>query len=541
MEQPPTSSPDDNASSCASDEVSDSNLNESEKLELAKQEDRAVWYLRILCFIFLGAFALGVILPVYTKSRQREQRDFDVAFDVSAGKVISTVSRVVDARFGQIKNFANDITSHAEYVKKKTNATWPAVTLPDFEFRAKETARLSDVISIFMFTRVEPATKAAFLAHTQEEKGWIDESIAFNTGVPVDELNFTFPLFDDLKDRNDTTREWHPIEWEDFPHGFDYFAWQSYPMRKKATLLREIPGRSGNGTAAEYVIATHRPALPESFDFWNQEDEDNPRRVGFGEYLQFYDGLDYEEDPAVNAYYPVFDRLYGEDKEVVAMLLVGIYWRSYFVNIFSPGTPAMHIVMENSCNQTYTYVVQGSNASFIGHGDLHEEAYSYKKRTFEITSPAEGSVEESDAVCYYSIHVYPTSEMESFYKTRNPLTFAMSLAAVFLLTSIVFLLYDFCVGRRQAKVLKSARQSGSLVKNLFPEEVRDRLYQEQEAKSQEEQQKATWSKLPRLGNHENGETAGADTSSAIATLYPECSVVFADLKGFTNWSSSRTP
>lgn len=516
---------------------------EAERLEFAKKEDCAVWYLRILCFLSFGVFAIAMIFLVFVKLSKREQQDFDHGFDVSAAKLISTIDRVAKARFGQITHFANDITSHAEFTKKKSNITWPMVTLPNFEFRARETARLSDVISIYMFTRVSGEQKDDFLAYTQEEKGWIDQSIAYNTGVEIEDLNFTFPLGEDLITRIGAG-QYAPFDFEN-ASAPGYFGWQSYPMRKGATLLRNIPEGAGEGTAVAHVIATHQPAFNKSFHFMDlSPNTTNRRREAFQEYLQLYEGLEYEEDPALNAYYPVYDKILGDNREVVAVLLVGIYWRSYFVNIFAPGNPAIQIVLENSHNQSYTYVVEGSSASFVGVGDLHDETFSNKKMSYDITSLPENAVgSDSAPFCTYTIHVYPTKQVEQFYKTRAPLTFALSMASVFFLTSIFFLLYDLCVGLRQAKVLKRAQQAGSLVQNLFPTDVRKRLYQEQEVKEQqheEEQQKPMWA-LKKRKNSGVDKVADADSSTAIAKGYPECTVLFADLKGFTNWSASRTP
>jgi len=93
--------------------------------------------------------------------------------------------------------------------------------------------------------------------------------------------------------------------------------------------------------------------------------------------------------------------------------------------------------------------------------------------------------------------------------------------------------YDSTVEKRQQKVLKQAQQSAALVRSLFPEEVRDQIYREQEQARHAEERTSEW-KSPT-------KTFGVDKSKAIATLHPECTILFADISGFTQWSSTRTP
>jgi hypothetical protein len=47
---------------------------------------------------------------------------------------------------------------------------------------------------------------------------------------------------------------------------------------------------------------------------------------------------------------------------------------------------------------------------------------------------------------------------------------------IFVFTSLVFLLYDRLVERRQKKVMSTAMQSSAIVSSLFPSQVRDRLF-----------------------------------------------------------------
>ena len=63
----------------------------------------------------------------------------------------------------------------------------------------------------------------------------------------------------------------------------------------------------------------------------------------------------------------------------------------------------------------------------------------------------------------------------------------------------------------------------------------EKLYEEQEAKKHPATNTGFSSAAGIQGIDELAE------KTAIATLYPESSIFFADLVGFTKWSSTRTP
>ena len=204
-----------------------------------------------------------------------------------------------------------------------------------------------------------------------------------------------------------------------------------------------------------------------------------------------------------------------------------------------PGTTGIIVVLENSCNQTYTYEVDGTEASFLGHGDLHDTHYDYLEAVTEFPAANVSARALPGANCQYRLRVYPSREFENEHTTDRPLMYVIMLAAVFVFTSAVFLLYDCMVERRQKKVMKSARQSSALVSSLFPEAVRDRLYQEQKEENNTAEKKREWKAPSGASQDELCKSKGATT--AIANLYPECTVLFADIAGFTKWSSSRSP
>jgi len=213
--------------------------------------------------------------------------------------------------------------------------------------------------------------------------------------------------------------------------------------------------------------------------------------------------------------------------------MVHIYWRTYFDGLLPPGADGIFVILENNCDQQYTYQVDGVNSWFIGHGDLHDTKYDYLGISTSIDDIwlGEGNGDSNHGAggeqvgCQYSIRVYPSQEFEDYHHTNTPWIFAVTLAALFLFTSAVFLFYDYMVERRQKIVLQSAQQSGKLVSSLFPEAVRDQLYEEQRGKANDREPKPSWEtkanqQLPRSSDL----TMDIEHKKAIATLYPETTV-----------------
>jgi len=90
----------------------------------------------------------------------------------------------------------------------------------------------------------------------------------------------------------------------------------------------------------------------------------------------------------------------------------------------------------------------------------------------------------------------------------------------------VFLLFDRLVERRQKIVLTKARQSTAIVTSLFPQNVAERLMNEDVA--QEHRGLGT---KTRLKGFMNGQASGHHSDSIIADLFPHCTVFFADIAG----------
>lgn len=111
---------------------------------------------------------------------------------------------------------------------------------------------------------------------------------------------------------------------------------------------------------------------------------------------------------------------------------------------------------------------------------------------------------------------------------------------VFLVTIATFLLYDRLVERRQLIVLEKAAQSTAIVTSLFPKQVCERLLEDDDFK--EERKGLGHAPKNKLKNFlSSPNEVQHSNKSTMAELFPNCTVLFADISGFTAWSSTREP
>lgn len=151
-----------------------------------------------------------------------------------------------------------------------------------------------------------------------------------------------------------------------------------------------------------------------------------------------------------------------------------------------------------------------------------------------------------EVLCSYQVSTYPTNDFYTYYLTSRPLIIEGLVGLVFLFTVAVFLGYDCMVERRQRRVLAAAQRTNALVGSLFPQAVRDRLYK-QAAKTHGHLEAAPKLRLKNfmMHDHKEAETTVVDAKGnagePIADLFPQASVLFADISGFSAWASERQP
>ena len=283
--------------------------------------------------------------------------------------------------------------------------------------------------------------------------------------------------------------------------------------------------------------------------------------------------VNYTGEPVTSVTVPVVDS-FRKDRKTVAVIMAVVRWGGYFEGILTDDTQPVDVVLSNTCEGAFTYEIRGEEVVFIGKGNLASSKYEDMMLSVDldeskfIIEPNTIALTLNQDVCAYNLRIYPTTEGDEDHNDFLPLIITMTVAAVFLMTTAVFYLYDVMVERRQKVVLDTAQRSTAIVSSIFPKNVRDQILQSPV------QGNAT--KLRSLVNDTKTKRDGivigavdADTgatSRPIADLFPDCTgkfgnlsfyihassglsshyslrtkVMFADVEGFTAWSSVREP
>ena len=297
----------------------------------------------------------------------------------------------------------------------------------------------------------------------------------------------------------------------------------------------------------------------------------------------------------------------ADENKFVGMVTAGIPWETYFQDILPEGTPPVHVVLQDTCGRfKWTYEIDGYVVTQIDDGqDVHDQRYDYLRvdgalhhsahlemigwnadsasASAKASSHSHGGHGGDDEMmmmdvagheghrvlsdgpggtheCLYTYSIYPTQQFEDSYVNSFPVYAMLAVLGIFILTSLIFIVYDVIVGRRYRRVEESATRTNAIVSSLFPAQVRDRLLEtsapaagapngprggkssivDSTDVSVSQQNRTKMVAGPYLG-----ETSGAHSttgkSAPIADLFPSATVMFADIASFTAWSSVREP
>ena len=87
---------------------------------------------------------------------------------------------------------------------------------------------------------------------------------------------------------------------------------------------------------------------------------------------------------------PVFDNLNDQYSELVGVILANVAWDRYLANLLPEGVNGIYAVLENTCGQSFTYVIRGKKAvdfrglAFRWQGDQYAELVDFLGYAFAL-------------------------------------------------------------------------------------------------------------------------------------------------------------
>jgi class 3 adenylate cyclase len=454
--------------------------------------------------------------------------------DAFAFEIQDSIHHKSKTLFGVLDSMALSCSS----IATQTTEPWPFQTIPTFEGLTSSFREVSGTRRISMSPLVADGEKEAWEQYSVENQGWIQES--YNTigveGKPLDIHDVIYNIDDGIV-----------VEAEQGPF---VPLWQlSEPPKNTAVINFNLMSNSVFSSTFDIAKLNSQALFTEKFSA--------SELLGGGD-----EEVKGSESLLIQ---PIFDDATSKNTVVGAVLAV-LSWNDFMSDLVREGNRGMVVVIKNTCGQVETYSIDGSQTFFLGKGDRHDPNYDEYGYEIKIV-PFSTINEETPGFCDYMAYIYPSQEVAENNKSATPALFTTLMAMLFLAAGAGFLTYDCIVQKREKEAMTSAARSNAIVSSLFPAEIRDRLFKgdvdiEAEMKAKEggkvssREQSAPDTQKFRLKNYLNDEdqdmTAKGSQPAAvteaeihatkpIADLFPNTTVLFADIAGFTAWSSVREP
>jgi hypothetical protein len=254
----------------------------------------------------------------------------------------------------------------------------------------------------------------------------------------------------------------------------------------------------------------------------------------FGDFYS-YEELTNDEDrrhPHSIAAQPIFkNRLRIETNkkglQVVAYLYSIINWRKYLVNLLPHGVNGVMAVLRNSCDQKFTYRLDGNEATILGEGDIHDTKYDSWTKSIDFSSnyfdPQLTSTQQGH--CQIFLDLYPTGDFVKDYNSSLPFIFSSIVAVLFIILALLFALYDKYVRARNRKVVGAAARTNAIVTSLFPSNVRERLFNEVYSDELTISKDPKADMMRQFGRSGNKGSDGIGLSKPLADFFPHTTVM----------------
>jgi len=527
---------------------------QSNAQQIARKESASVWRWKTALAIMLLITTAFVVASAFIFLNSEELLVFEDTFYQYAFTIRDVAHYNARSILESFESKADTITSFAI----SSDLQWPFLTIPHFETRFEHSRNDSFAEVIAFAPLITTYQRNFWEKYSVMNQNWMKESLkklendnmigSIDPGL-ISENIYT------LDDEGRPTEEnsWGPFApiWQISPPPTNAsimnYNLLSDPVFSKLATTMEQDHHAVLSPVWDGVIFDHtfrkgingeigNTQLRKEFEIRNHNDVDsinmnNTKRI---------------DTPRSLILQPLYDSHDSMNRSLVGILMGVIAWDDFLSNLLPDGVDGITCVIENNCDDVFTYEIAGGKANYIGRGRHHE-------RQFESNHVPTyfGEFHAKGYHCHYGLKIYPTGKFQKRYLSRQPLHLTLAIATVFVITFFMFAIFAGLVDKRQNKVMTTAVRANAIVSSLFPSSVRDRIMRDtadnRKPEVTESKRGGFFAEAPKkqLKTFLNEENIEGDefvfNTKPIADLFPEATVLFADISGFTAWSSVRNP
>eukprot|EP00934_Nitzschia_sp_Nitz4_P000158 Nitzschia sp. Nitz4//scaffold306_size21755//9910//13748//NITZ4_008590-RA/size21755-snap-gene-0.13-mRNA-1//1//CDS//3329547114//158//frame0 len=527
-------------------------------VDLVRRETKIVSTLRVIVVLLILAIAVFLCFSTFRWLEKAEKFDFyneegdllTCAWDDSI--VLQSYAQALESNLKHHQQAMNvaafslsaSFTSFAIETDTEGTllSTWPFVTIPHLE------PRLTGVLGSLGTVQVRLAPRVTADYRTTFEHWAVDEQIE-----ECSTCDYVESVYNDDGSTLTNSATTFPV-------------WQVAPYTSEPNLLMNLLANDEDAAAIQAL-----------------------QSLGASVLTDFIDETSFQESPNLALYYPVF----AEFQQVNLATVIDIEFSLLDVlNTSLPfdlGARDEYTIFMQSCSGriiSYATTNDGTSISYTGSistlpSDIEDAAVSFQMNGAFLYGDFVNPV-TSDDVCNFDVYVVSSevadnvlggafsNPLDEFDSNRH-VVMTIVVAALFFLLILVFAFYDRMVQKRQEIVVNIATKSSAIVENLFPAQVRDRMLQNMQDKdpaaaagAEPAPTNGVESAAVKEGDNvsknviptPNGAPSQVSvkqflsnepgnmhdlSSKPIADLFPNTTVLFADIAGFTAWSSTREP
>lgn len=534
---------------------------------IAVNETVAVKRLKLLVLTALLLPTIAIACAVYFYTSNAEQKEFEKQFLDDGAKVLDSLGDNLSVMIESTEALAVALVSYAH----NTNMIWPFVTLPDFYIRTSIIRSLSETVLVSLYPLVTEENREKWELYTKNNNYWVNESIrvqekdkTFNGPIIYD-----YETWDVIHDNSEYEKNEPGIEGTNRSNVY-FPQWQASPQIPIYPPYNwDLASIQDTSFLFENAISNRAVISPPYLGgiYKNPNDVIEIEEIEY-EIDWFADYISAEEDPdepAADFLYPIITEQDGSNiidgnydpsinHSAVGLLSTTYYWRDMLQNILPVGSNGIVVVID-TCLASFTYMIDGSNTTYLGPRDYHEGKYDYLEISAKLVDTLETSfthVPLAEEYCPHRVRIYPSDDFRSAYASSDPIVLTIIVVLSFaLLHTCVFLIYDKLVQKRNKLVMNEATRSRAIVNSLFPEKVVDLLLEGSDhsrtARDHNRNFAFTTSKkrlTSYLVNEEDESEKINDKSKLskpIAEVFTDTTVMISDICGFSVWASVREP